>query len=155
MTSPFLFFSLLGRGRGRGGFELIDFPSQTVPCKFSLDLPLFGLGPSSKCHGFNLWLSTNKIDVSQGTLDLGSSSKVTLSVPKFDGCTWHFGKVFYQVSLISRIRISYSEMSLCYFKTYKWSLLTYLLTYLQFSVIKWAKQHPGQSPIDVKSNKAI
>jgi hypothetical protein len=29
--------------------------------------------------------------------------------------------------------------------------LTYLLTYLQFSVIKWAKQHPGQSPIDVKS----
>jgi hypothetical protein len=32
---------------------------------------------------------------------------------------------------------------------------SYLLTYLQFSVIKWAKQHPGQSPIDVKSNKAI
>jgi hypothetical protein len=30
-----------------------------------------------------------------------------------------------------------------------------LLTYLQFSVIKWAKQHPGQNPIDVKSNEAI
>ncbi len=25
----------------------------------------------------------------------------------------------------------------------------YLLTYLQFSIIKWAKQHPGQNPIDV------
>jgi len=35
------------------------------------------------------------------------------------------------------------------------SLVPYLLTYLQFSIIKWAKQHPGQSPIDVKSNKAI
>ncbi len=34
-------------------------------------------------------------------------------------------------------------------------LLTYLLTYLQFSVIKWAKQCPGQSPIDVKSDEAI
>jgi hypothetical protein len=30
-----------------------------------------------------------------------------------------------------------------------------LLTYLQFSVIKWAKQRPGQNPIDVKSNEAI
>jgi hypothetical protein len=31
----------------------------------------------------------------------------------------------------------------------------YLLTYLQFSVIKWAKQRPGQNPIDVKSDEAI
>ncbi len=30
-----------------------------------------------------------------------------------------------------------------------------LLTYLQFSVIKWAKQHPGQNPFDVKSDEAI
>ncbi len=30
------------------------------------------------------------------------------------------------------------------------------LTYLQFSVIKWAKQRPGQkNPIDVKSDEAI
>jgi hypothetical protein len=29
------------------------------------------------------------------------------------------------------------------------------LTYLQFSVIKWAKQCPSQSPIDVKSDEAI
>jgi len=29
------------------------------------------------------------------------------------------------------------------------------LTYLQFSVIKWAKQRPGQSPFDVKSDEAI
>jgi hypothetical protein len=32
---------------------------------------------------------------------------------------------------------------------------SYLLTYLQFSVIKWAKQRPGQSPFDVKSDEAI
>jgi len=32
---------------------------------------------------------------------------------------------------------------------------TYLLTYLQFSVIKWAKQRPGESPFDVKSDEAI
>jgi hypothetical protein len=31
----------------------------------------------------------------------------------------------------------------------------YLLTYLQFSVIKWAKHRLGQSPIDVKSDEAI
>ncbi len=31
----------------------------------------------------------------------------------------------------------------------------YLLTYLQFSVIKWAKQRPGQNPIDIKSDEAI
>jgi hypothetical protein len=30
-----------------------------------------------------------------------------------------------------------------------------LLTYLQFRVIKWAKQRPGQSPFDVKSDEAI
>jgi hypothetical protein len=30
-----------------------------------------------------------------------------------------------------------------------------LLTYLQLSVIKWAKQRPGQSPFDVKSDEAI
>jgi hypothetical protein len=35
-------------------------------------------------------------------------------------------------------------------------LLTYLLTYLQFSVIKRAKQRPGQrDPIDVKTDEAI
>jgi len=30
------------------GFEPIDFPSKMVPCKLSLNLPLFGFGPSSK-----------------------------------------------------------------------------------------------------------
>jgi hypothetical protein len=30
-----------------------------------------------------------------------------------------------------------------------------LLTYLQFSVIKWAKQRLGQNPIDIKSDEAI
>jgi hypothetical protein len=44
--------------------EPIDFPSKTgVPCRFSLNLPLFGLGPSSKglVGWTNLKLSTNKI----------------------------------------------------------------------------------------------
>jgi hypothetical protein len=31
----------------------------------------------------------------------------------------------------------------------------YQLTYLQFSVIKWAKRRPGQNPFDVKSDEAI
>jgi hypothetical protein len=30
-----------------------------------------------------------------------------------------------------------------------------LLTYLQFSVIKWAKQCPSQNPFDVKYDEAI
>ncbi len=32
-----------------------------MPCRFSLNLPLFGLGPSSKGLGSNLWLSSNRI----------------------------------------------------------------------------------------------
>jgi hypothetical protein len=51
-----------------------------VPCRFSLDLPLFGLGPSSKGHRSNLWLSSNRIALFHWTLDLGSSSKVALIV---------------------------------------------------------------------------
>jgi hypothetical protein len=34
-------------------------------------------------------------------------------------------------------------------------LYTYLLIYLQLSVIKWANQRLGQNPIDVKSDEAI
>jgi hypothetical protein len=37
-----------------------------VPCKFSLDLPLFGLGPSSKGHRSNLWLSSYNISLGLG-----------------------------------------------------------------------------------------
>jgi hypothetical protein len=43
------------------GFQPIDFPSKMVPCRFSLDLPLFGLVLSSKGRGSNLWLSSNRI----------------------------------------------------------------------------------------------
>jgi hypothetical protein len=50
-----------------------------VPCKFSLNLPLFGLKPTSKARGSNLWLSTNRIALFQWTLDLGPSFKVALS----------------------------------------------------------------------------
>ncbi len=63
-------------------FEPIDFPSKMVPCKFSLDLSLFGLQPSSKVHGSILWRSTNKIVLFHWTLDLGSSSKVAFSLRK-------------------------------------------------------------------------
>jgi len=49
-----------------------------VPCRFSLNLPLFGLGPSFKGLGTNLKLSTNKIVWIHWSLDLGLSSKVTL-----------------------------------------------------------------------------
>ncbi len=56
--------------------EPIHFPSKMVPCRFSLDLPLFGLRPSSRGHGSNLWLSTNRIGLFNWTLDLALSSKV-------------------------------------------------------------------------------
>ncbi len=53
-------------------------PPKQVPCKFSLNLPLFGLGPSSKGLGTNLKLLTNKIAWINWSLDLGPSSKVAL-----------------------------------------------------------------------------
>ncbi len=40
-----------------------------VPCKFSLNLALFGVGPSLKSHVSNLWLSSNKIALFYWTLD--------------------------------------------------------------------------------------
>jgi hypothetical protein len=43
------------------GLNQLIFPSKQVPCRFRLNLPLFGLGPSSKGLGTNLKLSTNKI----------------------------------------------------------------------------------------------
>jgi len=61
------------------GSNQLIFPLKLVPYRFGLDLPLFGLGPSSKGHGFNLlWLSSHKIALFDWTLDLGSSSKVAL-----------------------------------------------------------------------------
>jgi hypothetical protein len=51
-------------------FEEIDFPSKMVPCRFSVNLPSFGLGTSSKGQGFILWLPTNRIVLFQyWTLD--------------------------------------------------------------------------------------
>jgi hypothetical protein len=58
------------------------FPPKLVPCRFSLNLPLFGLGPSSIGLGINLKLSTNKIAWIHWSLDLGPSSKVALNHPK-------------------------------------------------------------------------
>jgi hypothetical protein len=51
-----------------------------VPCRFSLHLPLIGLGPSSKGPGTNLKPLTNKIPWIHWSLDLGPSSKVSLRV---------------------------------------------------------------------------
>ncbi len=44
-----------------------------MPCRFRLNLPILGVGPSSKHHGSNLWLSFNRIV-------FGPSSKVAWSV---------------------------------------------------------------------------
>jgi hypothetical protein len=40
-----------------------------VPCRINLNLPLFGLGPSSKGPRSNLWLLVNKIVLFDWTLD--------------------------------------------------------------------------------------
>jgi hypothetical protein len=40
-----------------------------VPCRFSWNLALFGVGASLKSHGSNLWLSSNKIALFHWTLD--------------------------------------------------------------------------------------
>jgi hypothetical protein len=61
-----------------GGSKPINFPPIMVPCKFNLDLPLFGLGLSSKGHGPNLWLSTNRIALFHWTRVLRPSYKVAL-----------------------------------------------------------------------------
>jgi hypothetical protein len=54
-----------------------------VPCRFSLDLQLFGLGPLSKGHGFNLSLSANRVALFHWTLDIRPSSKVAFSIGHF------------------------------------------------------------------------
>jgi hypothetical protein len=59
--------------------EPIEFPSKMVPCKFSLNLPLSSLGPSSKAHGSNLWPSSNRISLFHWALDLRPSSKAALN----------------------------------------------------------------------------
>jgi hypothetical protein len=51
-----------------------------VPCKFNLDLPLFGFGISSKGRGSNLWLSYDRIALFHWTVDLGPSFKVALII---------------------------------------------------------------------------
>ncbi len=62
------------------GFKPIDFPFKMVLCKSLASICHFlGLGPSSsKGHGYNLRLSSNRIALFHGTLELGPSSKVAL-----------------------------------------------------------------------------
>jgi len=62
------------------GLNQLIFPPKEVPCRFSLNLPLFGLGPLSKGLRTNLKLLTNKIAWIHWSLDLGPSSKVALNL---------------------------------------------------------------------------
>jgi len=71
MSSPLSPFSFLSKP--------IDFPFKMMTCRFSPGFPLFGLGPSSKGYGCNLWLSSNTIALFHCTLNLGARSKVTLN----------------------------------------------------------------------------
>jgi len=47
-----------------------------VPCKFNLDLALFGLRLSSKGCGSDLWLLVTRISLFYWTLNIGPSYKV-------------------------------------------------------------------------------
>jgi hypothetical protein len=71
MSSPLWLFFFLSKP--------IDFPFKMMTCRFSPGFPLFGLGPSSKGYGCNLWLSSNTIALFHWTLNLGARSKVTLN----------------------------------------------------------------------------
>jgi len=62
------------------GLNQLIFPPKKVPCSFCLDLPLFGLGPSSKGRGSNLGFLASRIALFHWTLDLGLSSKVTINL---------------------------------------------------------------------------
>jgi hypothetical protein len=63
--------------------------------RFSLDLPLFGVGPSSKGHGSRPWVSANRIGLFHWTLELGPSSKVALkSLTQFhDPSEWNLSSL--------------------------------------------------------------
>jgi hypothetical protein len=62
------------------GLNQLIFPPKPVPCRFSLNLPLFGLGPLSKGLGTDWKLLTNMIAWIHLSLDLGPSSKVALNI---------------------------------------------------------------------------
>ncbi len=51
-------------------FEPIDFFSKMVPCRFSFDLLLSGLGTSSTGRGSNLCVSIDRIALFHWTLNL-------------------------------------------------------------------------------------
>jgi len=51
------------------GLNQLIFPPKQVPCRFSLNLPLFGFRPSFKGLGINLKLLTNKIAWTHWSLD--------------------------------------------------------------------------------------
>jgi hypothetical protein len=97
------------------GFEPIDFPSKKVPCKFSIHLSLFGLGPSSKGSGSNLWLSSNRIALFHWTLDLGPSPKVAQTIS-------HCWLVFIAKLPLPILRVDLPIYKGCE-KVVKWSIL--------------------------------
>jgi len=77
------------------------------------------------------------------------------SILAIDGLNWE-SWVLHKVSPLEQFFLD-MFVCLCYFSfwEHKHVPCPYLLTYLQFNVIKWAKQRPGQNPIDVKSDEAI
>jgi hypothetical protein len=68
------------------GLNQLIFPPQQVPFRFSINLPLFALGPLSKGIGTNFKLSANKIAWIHWSVDLRPSSKVAFIKKKFNLC---------------------------------------------------------------------
>jgi hypothetical protein len=67
------------------------FPAKWCLCRFSHNLPQFCLGPSSKGHESNLWLSAIRNSLFHRTLDLRPSSKMTLSLVGFHHISQELG----------------------------------------------------------------
>jgi hypothetical protein len=71
------------------------FPPEQVPCRFSLNLPLFGLGALSTGLGTNLKLLTDKIAWIHWSLHLGPSSKIAWSL-------WESKVTFPELNLVAK-----------------------------------------------------
>ncbi len=54
------------------------FPSKWCYVSLASICHFLGLGPSSRGHGYNLRLSSSRIALFRGTLEVGPSSKVAL-----------------------------------------------------------------------------
>jgi len=91
-----------------------------VHCKFSLNLPLFGLGLSFKGHGLNLWFSTNTIILFYiWTFNLKLSFKEALSY--FEGSKDEFYFFYFWKWKITSMEVDHNitrELASTYLKVY-------------------------------------